>query len=228
VRYTYLTAVTLGGEESVGQTTAAPGPEAEAADEPQPRRTRGDRTRAALVDAALALFAEQGVEETSVDEITARAAVAKGTFYVHFQRKQDILLEQAARLVSELQDVVAVAEADPDPAVALGAIADRLATIMTPRTLRGRAIREIIGNREQWLRVLGDRPSLGEVLRPIIRRGQADGVLRTDLSSGRLAHGLTILWLDTIIGWSERSTPRDLAEELHEALTLFLGGAVER
>lgn len=210
----------------MGQTTAeAPEP---APAGTQARRARGDRTRAALVEAALALFDEKGVEATSVDEITTTAAVAKGTFYVHFQRKQDILLEQAARLVTELQHDPDIAEPDPDPAVALGALADRLASIMTPRTVRGRAIREIIGNREQWLRVLGDRPTLAKIIRPIMERGQATGALRTDLSTARLAHGLTILWLDTIIGWSERPEPRDLGEELHAALTLFLGGAVER
>lgn len=227
MRYTLnLTRVTLGLEERVGQTTAE-------AHEPSPagaqgRRARGDRTRASLVDAALALFDEKGVEATSVDEITAAAAVAKGTFYVHFQRKQDILLEQAARLVTALQADPDIADPDPDPTVALATLADRLASIMTPRTLRGRAIREIIGNREQWRRVLGERPTLGEVIAPIIARAQQAGVLRTDLSTARLAHGLTILWLDTIIGWSERPEPRDLGEELDAALSLFLGGATVR
>lgn len=61
------------------------------------REGRGDRTRAALVRAAIDLFGRKGVEQTSIDEITQAASVAKGTFYVHFQRKQDVLLELGPR-----------------------------------------------------------------------------------------------------------------------------------
>ena len=36
---------------------------------------------------------EQGVEETTVEEIVQAAGVTKGTFYFHFAHKEDILLE---------------------------------------------------------------------------------------------------------------------------------------
>jgi AcrR family transcriptional regulator len=194
---------------------------------PPGRRARGDRTRAALVDAAVALFDAKGVEATSVDEITSAAAVAKGTFYVHFQRKQDVLLEQAARFVTLIADDPALTDPETDAATALerlGAITGAL-MMSRSRPLVGRSIREMVGNREQWLRVLGDRPTLGQLIEPIVVRGRADGSIRTDLSPGRLAHGLTILWLDTIIGWSEREERRDLGEELAQALRLWLDGA---
>jgi AcrR family transcriptional regulator len=194
------------------------------------RRARGDRTRAALVDAALDLFDAKGVEATSVDEITSAAAVAKGTFYVHFQRKQDVLLEQAAQLVVTLRSDPAITAPEIDPVTALGALADRLAELITarPRPLMGRAIREMVGNREQWLRVLGERPTLGQLIAPIVERGRASGRLRTDLSVARVGHGLTILWLDAIIGWAERDVARDLRAELRQTLALFLDGAVVR
>jgi AcrR family transcriptional regulator len=194
------------------------------------RRARGDRTRVALVEAATALFAEKGVEATSVDEITAAASVAKGTFYVHFQRKQDVLLEQSARLVVRMAADPALTDPALDATAALHVLAELLADrAWTPnRALRGRAIREIIGNRDQWLRVLGDRPTLARVIEPIVARGVREGTLRTDLSPARLAHGLTILWLDTIIGWSEHEEERDLAQQLRAGLVLFLEGARTR
>jgi AcrR family transcriptional regulator len=67
-----------------------------------PRRSalaqdRSKQTRRRLVRAALDLWTERGfetgVEDTTVDEITARAGVAKGTFYFHFAGKEDILQE---------------------------------------------------------------------------------------------------------------------------------------
>lgn len=43
------------------------------------------------MDAAEALFVEQGVGPTTVDQITARAQVAKGTFYNHFTSKDEVV-----------------------------------------------------------------------------------------------------------------------------------------
>jgi TetR/AcrR family transcriptional regulator, cholesterol catabolism regulator len=192
------------------------------------RRARGDRTRAVLTEAAIGLFRDQGVEATSVDEITAAAAVAKGTFYVHFQRKEDVLLERAAQLTLQLQEA---APADTGDAVeALRALAARLAALLSEgqRSLTGRTIRELIGQRSHWLRVLGDRPTLGLLIEPIVHRGQDAGQLRADQSPHRLAHALTSLWLDNVIGWAERPETRPLARDLELALDLFLDGAARR
>lgn len=55
------------------------------------RRTQAERTEAttsALVDAARALFAEDGYEATSLDAVAARARVTKGAVYHHFDGKR--------------------------------------------------------------------------------------------------------------------------------------------
>lgn len=187
------------------------------------RRARGNRTRAALVAAALELFGRDGVEATSVDEITSAANVAKGTFYVHFQRKTDVLLERAAIVLEELEDEP-VEGSVPDALLALG---DRVARVMSamPRPVMGRMVREIVGNRDDWLRILGDRRSLNAIILPFVERGLQQGSLRTDLSAQRMAQGLTILWLDAVIGWAERDADLDLGVDLRRATELFLGGA---
>lgn len=48
------------------------------------------RTRARLMDAAVRLFAQQGFEAASVNEIARLAEVANGTFYVHFRDRDEI------------------------------------------------------------------------------------------------------------------------------------------
>jgi TetR/AcrR family transcriptional repressor of nem operon len=49
-------------------------------------------TRAALVKAALELFAEQGLDTPSLDAICDRAGYTRGAFYVHFKTREDILV----------------------------------------------------------------------------------------------------------------------------------------
>ena len=58
---------------------------------------RSRETRRKLVKAALDLWSERGfetgIDSTTAEEIAARAGVAKGTFYFHFARKEQVLLE---------------------------------------------------------------------------------------------------------------------------------------
>lgn len=51
---------------------------------------RRERMRGILVEAALRLFAKQGVDATTIDEIVIVAGVAKGTFYNYFTDRADI------------------------------------------------------------------------------------------------------------------------------------------
>lgn len=51
---------------------------------------RADRTRKRLIEAALAVFTEFGVDATTIEDITQRADLGKGTFYRHFKDKEEI------------------------------------------------------------------------------------------------------------------------------------------
>jgi AcrR family transcriptional regulator len=84
----------------------------------QPRqRSSGPRTKPAaqrrrdLLDAGLAVFVEKGVAAATLDHVTQRAGVAKGTFYLHFDSKEHLLAALQAdfeqRLVERIDARVA-------------------------------------------------------------------------------------------------------------------------
>jgi AcrR family transcriptional regulator len=64
-----------------------------------PRTKPSEERRAELMDAALRLFLENGVAPTTIEQITAGASVAKGTFYLHFSSKEDVLNALRERFV---------------------------------------------------------------------------------------------------------------------------------
>jgi len=66
---------------------------------PKPRTKPAEIRRDELMAAAEALFLEKGFAATSVDEIVRLADVAKGTFYLHFRSKDDILLALRERFI---------------------------------------------------------------------------------------------------------------------------------
>lgn len=51
-----------------------------------------------LLDAAEKLFAERGIEATTVEDITRAAGIAKGTFYLHFVSKDHLIAALKNRL----------------------------------------------------------------------------------------------------------------------------------
>lgn len=53
-----------------------------------------------LLDAALSLFIEKGFAAARADEIAARAGVSKGTLYLYFHSKEDLLKELIAQRFS--------------------------------------------------------------------------------------------------------------------------------
>src|SRR6202453_998402 len=56
------------------------------------------RTRRALADAALRLFAEQGYDATTIDELADAAEVSKSTFFRFFPAKEAAAIEAEAEL----------------------------------------------------------------------------------------------------------------------------------
>jgi AcrR family transcriptional regulator len=66
----------------------------------QDRRTRATRRR--LLKAARELFAEKGMDLTTIDDITQRADLAKGTFYYHFSDKNEVIEELIRQVMDGL------------------------------------------------------------------------------------------------------------------------------
>jgi AcrR family transcriptional regulator len=70
-----------------------------------PRQKRSLEKRAGLKTAGLALFGENGYENTSVDQIARRAKLAVGTFYQHFRSKRQLLLALMDELLEKLSQM---------------------------------------------------------------------------------------------------------------------------
>jgi AcrR family transcriptional regulator len=87
-----------------------------AADTPlhPPRQRRKEARPQELLDAALALFAEKGFAATRAEEVAARAGVSKGTLYLYYPSKEELLKavirENLGLLIAEGQELVSAYE----------------------------------------------------------------------------------------------------------------------
>ncbi|KHK60001.1 TetR family transcriptional regulator [Burkholderia sp. A9] len=95
----------------------------EAADAREPRGARRKReTRARLLEAALKLMAEKGMEGVAINEITEAADVGFGSFYNHFESKEAIyatLVESVFEEFADWLDRLTTGLSDPAEVIAV-------------------------------------------------------------------------------------------------------------
>ena len=81
------------------------------------KRSKGEQTKAAIIDAALALFTERGFDATTMRAIAESAGVSLGNAYYYFRSKDELVqgfydrtaVEHGERLPAVLDGVVVAA-----------------------------------------------------------------------------------------------------------------------
>lgn len=96
-----LTIMSKMTEMSIG-TMIAVNQRRDSSDKLTRQQRRFGRTRKKLLDAARLVLAEKGLSATTVEEITDRADVGRGSFYYHFDAKDALIREMMEQLLGEL------------------------------------------------------------------------------------------------------------------------------
>lgn len=66
------------------------------------RAEQQEQTRLALLDAAIDLFIERGIEATPIEAICEAAGFSRGAFYSNFESKDELYLEAFRRFLDQL------------------------------------------------------------------------------------------------------------------------------
>src|SRR5580658_5369582 len=87
-------------------------------------------SRGRLQEAALALYAERGFDQTTAAQIAARAGLTERTFFRHFADKREVLFGGSAALQERIVDGVAGAPTADGPLDAVSRGLDAAATML--------------------------------------------------------------------------------------------------
>ena len=200
-----------------------------AASAPLGRAARAAERRQAIVDAALDEFIARGFTATRLDDVAKRAAVAKGTIYLHFKDKE-ALFEELIRTA-----IVPVVDRLTTPPPLTGSVRDALEGFArtfiheVAATRRADIIRLIIAEGPRF-------PAVADFYyREVISRGLAAmraliqiGVNRGEISQTQLERFPQIVVAPAILAivWKslfERHAPLDANEMLRVHLDLIFG-----
>jgi AcrR family transcriptional regulator len=155
-------------------------------------RADARRSRAKLLDAATAAFAEHGAD-APLDDIARRAGVGIGTLYRHFPTRLDL---QAAVFRSQVQSVCATADeliatATPEQAFA-GWVRAMAGYLVTKRGLSSSLIAGLGKDSEL---MTGCWMAMRDAAERLLIHAQKAGALRSDVSPTdvlRVVHGIVI------------------------------------
>jgi AcrR family transcriptional regulator len=192
------------------------------------RGRRRSETKERIFRTALQLFAKKGYVNTRVEEITAAADVAKGTFFNYFPTKEHLLVA----LSEHQQEVVRRAGAAAKNAKSVKPVIEQFAhdiaagpggSPLMMRSLLGTAfLHQAMVKRFSELLTFGR----GEIAK-IMERGQELGEIRTDRSAEQLARGFQSVIFGTNALWA-LCGDKDLHESLSNSLEVFWRGVEAR
>lgn len=179
------------------------------------RESKRRLTRARLVEAGLACFSEEGYERTTVEQITRRAGVAKGTFFNYFRSKGELLLQVGAVQEEWMLDQIARLRQTPDRPVAPAIIELMVATatrLPLSRLLLRAMFQASLQSPEESDAQVRHFARVGEALIPLCQRGQARGELTIRVSGYEMAALIIQTYSGTLLAWSLTSEPETLGD----------------
>lgn len=146
----------------------------------QRRRTKGEASRARLLAAATAAFAERGYHDTKVSDIVQAAGLTQPAFYLYFASKEAIFAELIASFQAQLQQLVGAVlpPASGDPTTIAGHIRANLEALYRLLDADHQLTHVVLFHNPDADSL---RDELAALMRVQLEQAQAAGVLRTDL-----------------------------------------------
>lgn len=191
------------------------------------REEKRNATRDQIISTAIKLFTEHGYEATTIDDITRDARVAKGTFYYHFECKEELVLAfgQNAMMENAARTQAAIASGQSSIIALKDFLAEAARWLSENRKLTSVFFHYSVSNYRHSKK--RHDPSVRRVVTHFLVAGQEKGEIRTDIPAQELAQMFGMLFMHSVMSWLESPEGTSLNNKLSNCLTLFLEGALK-
>src|SRR5256885_8004721 len=167
------------------------------------RERRKEETKSQIFQAAMRLFERKGVFDTTVEEITESADVAKGTFFNYFPTKEAILTKLAERQIGVIKKAAEEAKNATGMRPILINMAHELSSGPGRSPMMLRSLLSVFLSNKLLSETFQKALQMGrENVATIMERGQKLGEIRTDLSPTDLARIFQHAMFGSMFIWS--------------------------
>jgi TetR/AcrR family transcriptional regulator, cholesterol catabolism regulator len=191
------------------------------------RERKKEETRHRIFHAAIDLFRERGFEQTTVDDITEKADVAKGTFFNYFHRKEAVFAYLSEERLTVIEEKIgALLEEDRSAIEKLIELYVMAASSYEEDAELARFVLH-----ELMRRAYGPNEDLAvrwhAIIQKVVEQGQERGEIRREIPFVRLEGVLGCIFHGTLFEWVHCCNLPDsfaLLPELRARLTLVMEG----
>ncbi len=176
------------------------------------RQAQAKKTKKKIHKVALQLMTKKGFNNTTIAEISQKANVSVGTFYLYFQSKEDIFLDIYHKADEYFRDEVADELADLSPFDQVVRFFKCYAKYNDEQGVD--AISQLY-NTKNKLFIAKDR-YMHVLLEAIIQEGQDQNLLSSTMTARELADYLFIVARGTVYDWCLHDADYDLERALTE------------
>jgi len=154
-------------------------------------------TRQRLYDVALAEFRERGYDAVQVEDIVRAAGVARGTFYLHFQNKEDLLRAFRGSVEEQIKGRLAGLPRPRSPRDLVRHVTEALLSTRGNATSARELVALAFRNRPEhdW----NENPYFAPITR-WVAHFQARGELRRDLTAEEITGLFATTFFGTLLG----------------------------
>lgn len=191
------------------------------------KETKGNRTKRELYETALRLFREKGYENVSIREIAREAGTAKGTFYIYFATKADVIVEMLRYYDDYYEKVIGQLPEGSSPLTGIQTLVWESCAfteqIIGVDLIRVLYIHQLMKKQEKQEEMDRDR-SLYRLLHRFFSQGQEQGLFRQELSPEQMTAWLVRAMRGVFYEWSLENGGFDLRQETRKFTNVLLQG----
>ncbi|MFA6504938.1 MAG: TetR/AcrR family transcriptional regulator [Treponemataceae bacterium] len=188
------------------------------------------KTKNAVRESALRLFDEKGFDSVTIEEITQKAGVAKGSFYTYFSTKSDIIVDEFLKIDAYYESWAAGN---------LRRYKTGREKLLAFTRAQMKYVRDVVGNHNLKILYANQVIQSGadkilttkdrqwvKIIRAIIVEGQDRGEFRTDQDAERLALLFNRSTRAVFLDWCIRDAEFDLVKEGEAFIRDWILGAL--
>lgn len=187
------------------------------------RERKKEETRQRLLSVSLELFHEQGYSATTVEDITERADVAKGTFFNYFPSKEALLSELSVWGIEKLQTAIDVSNGAPQSPVARIKLLMRLLQEQMSEKMK-------LPRRAYVARLFTPHPTqharcrLSAILTDLVSEAQTRGEIRAELDAVLVSNLLHMSFFWSMVTCQENDDGPPPQAQFENIIDLWMDG----
>ncbi|MEF3305959.1 TetR/AcrR family transcriptional regulator [Paenibacillus sp. GYB003] len=182
------------------------------------REARKKSIKETIIRHAVELFKQKGYENVTVEEITSKCGIAKGTFFNYFPKKEHLLLHMADSYVPLMDRIVETHREGHVKERLLRMLQELIAIYSRHSDLLGLTLVETIKSAIRSDDASTNIRVLQETIRTVIEEAKQSGAIRSRWDSNVSASILTGLFLHTLIAYASNVDAAEMSEALRRQL----------